>query len=112
MASGIRFPMSFPPFSFYFNLYLLVNKGLMCHFWFSPYISSCGLQSMAVPDKCKLQVAVNHVGNGLHHNQSILESSFLSGIKQRLLSFIFSGIWTEETDQTLVCHVADKSLFL
>ncbi|KAG5564776.1 hypothetical protein RHGRI_000848 [Rhododendron griersonianum] len=47
-------------------------------------------------------VAVNHVGNGLHHNQSILESSFLSGIKQRLLSFIFSGIWTEETDQTLV----------
>ncbi|KAI8571153.1 hypothetical protein RHMOL_Rhmol01G0096400 [Rhododendron molle] len=33
---------------------------------------------MAVPDKCKLQVAGNHVGNGLHHNQSILESSFLS----------------------------------
>lgn len=67
---------------------------------------------MAVPDKCKLhQVAVNHAGNGLQHNQSTLESSFLSGIKQRLLSFIFSGIWTEETDQTLVCHVADNPCF-
>ncbi|KAI8571155.1 hypothetical protein RHMOL_Rhmol01G0096400 [Rhododendron molle] len=66
---------------------------------------------MAVPDKCKLQVAGNHVGNGLHHNQSILESSFLSGIKQRLLSFIFSGIWTEETDQTLRIQCLKKKFY-
>ncbi|PSS01565.1 Light-mediated development protein [Actinidia chinensis var. chinensis] len=46
------------------------------------------------------QVPLNHVGNGLQQYQSILESSFLSGIKQRLLSFIFRGTWTEETDQT------------
>ncbi|GFZ09137.1 hypothetical protein Acr_20g0009450 [Actinidia rufa] len=48
------------------------------------------------------QVPLNHVGNGLQQYQSILESSFLSGIKQRLLSFIFRGTWTEETDQTQV----------
>lgn len=57
------------------------------------------------------QVAVNHVGNGLQHNQSILESSFLSGIKQRLLSFIFRGIWTEETDQTLRIQCLKKKFY-
>ncbi|XP_057467759.1 light-mediated development protein DET1 isoform X2 [Actinidia eriantha] len=53
------------------------------------------------------QVPLNHVGNGLQQYQSILESSFLSGIKQRLLSFIFRGTWTEETDQTQMSRNAD-----
>lgn len=48
------------------------------------------------------QVLVNHVGNGFHHSLPESETSFLSGIKQRLLSFIFRGIWNEETDQTMV----------
>ncbi|THG15024.1 hypothetical protein TEA_013930 [Camellia sinensis var. sinensis] len=69
----------------------------------------CLLFSLAISDNPKLhQVPVNHVGNGLQHNQSIPNSSFLSGIKQRLLSFIFRGIWAEETDQTLVGHVTLK----
>lgn len=62
---------------------------------------------MAVPDKSnKLQqVPVNNVGNGVHHHQPVPDNSFLSGIKQRLLSFIFRGIWKEETDHTLVSHL-------
>ncbi|KAK9147196.1 hypothetical protein Scep_005953 [Stephania cephalantha] len=37
---------------------------------------------------------------GLQRYQS-LETSFLSGMKQRLLSFIFRGLWNEERDRTL-----------
>ncbi|XWS63244.1 hypothetical protein CRYUN_Cryun06bG0078800 [Craigia yunnanensis] len=40
------------------------------------------------------------VDNGIHHDQPNSNNSFLSGIKQRLLSFIFREIWSEETDQT------------
>lgn len=39
--------------------------------------------------------------NGLHQFQ-IQEASFLSGLKQRLLSFIVRGIWNEEDDPTMV----------
>ncbi|PHT59482.1 Light-mediated development protein DET1 [Capsicum baccatum] len=48
------------------------------------------------------QVLVDHVGNGFHHSLPESETFFLSGIKQRLLSFIFRGIWNEETDQTML----------
>lgn len=58
---------------------------------------------MAIPDKSKVhQLPGNHIENGIQNNQLNPESSFVSGIKQRLLSFIFRGIWNEETDQTLV----------
>ncbi|KAM7491055.1 hypothetical protein LguiA_033976 [Lonicera macranthoides] len=69
-----------------------------------------GTIRMAVPDKSnKLQqVPVNNVGNGVHHHQPVPDNSFLSGIKQRLLSFIFRGIWKEETDHTLVSRNADS----
>ncbi|PPD66196.1 hypothetical protein GOBAR_DD36926 [Gossypium barbadense] len=40
------------------------------------------------------------VDNGTNHDQPNSNNSFLSGIKQRLLSFIFREIWSEETDQT------------
>ncbi|XP_021282131.1 light-mediated development protein DET1 isoform X3 [Herrania umbratica] len=40
------------------------------------------------------------VDNGIHYEQPNSNNSFLSGIKQRLLSFIFREIWSEETDQT------------
>lgn len=36
--------------------------------------------------------------NGVHDDQTIAETSFLSGMKQRLLSHIFQGIWNEESD--------------
>lgn len=47
--------------------------------------------------------------NGLHHNNSQpnASNSILSGIKQRLLSFIFREIWNEESDNAQVCFVLE-----
>ncbi|KAG4972841.1 hypothetical protein JHK87_029662 [Glycine soja] len=60
-------------------------------------------QGMALSDKNKqLQLPGNHIENHLHQGQPNLGNSFLSGIKQRLLSFIFQGLWNEERDDTLV----------
>ena len=69
---------------------------------------------MANPDKSKQlhQMTVNHAANGLHHDRPAGETSFLSGIKQRLLSFIYQGIWNEETDQTLVSHINMELIML
>ncbi|XP_057972150.1 light-mediated development protein DET1 isoform X2 [Malania oleifera] len=47
------------------------------------------------------QLPVNRVDGNVHHNQLISDGSFLSGIKQRLLSFIFQEIWSAETDPIL-----------
>ncbi|XP_052175055.1 light-mediated development protein DET1 isoform X2 [Diospyros lotus] len=57
------------------------------------------------------QVPANHVVNGLQHNHPISDSSFLSGIKQRLLSFIFRSIWSEETDETLRIQDLKKKFY-
>lgn len=69
---------------------------------------------MANTDKSKQlhQMTVNHAANGLHHDRPAGETSFLSGIKQRLLSFIYQGIWNEETDQTLVSHINREMIVL
>lgn len=57
-------------------------------------------------------VLVDHVGESDNYNPPSPENSFLSGIKQRLLSFIFQGIWNEETDETLrMQHVKKKFYF-
>uniref|UniRef100_A0A7N2MV30 Light-mediated development protein DET1 n=1 Tax=Quercus lobata TaxID=97700 RepID=A0A7N2MV30_QUELO len=67
---------------------------------------------MAFPDKSKMhQLPQNHVQNGLHHSQPNLEESFLSGIKQRLLSFIFHRIWNEEKDRTLRVQCLKKKFY-
>ncbi|XP_012078882.1 light-mediated development protein DET1 isoform X3 [Jatropha curcas] len=59
-------------------------------------------QSMAIPDKSKMhQSSRNHVESSLHNSQPSSENSFLSGIKQRLLSFIFRGIWNEERHESM-----------
>ncbi|XP_047262662.1 light-mediated development protein DET1 isoform X7 [Capsicum annuum] len=57
------------------------------------------------------QVLVDHVGNGFHHSLPESETFFLSGIKQRLLSFIFRGIWNEETDQTMRVQCLKKKFY-
>lgn len=62
---------------------------------------------MGIHDKSKpLQPTENHVENGLHQSQLNSENYFLSGIKQRLLSFIFRGIWNEETNHTSVGYIS------
>ncbi|CAK8539274.1 unnamed protein product [Lathyrus sativus] len=59
-------------------------------------------QGMPLSNKNKQhQVPENHVENHMHQGQPNVGNSFLSGIKQRLLSFIFQGLWNEETDDTL-----------
>lgn len=55
---------------------------------------------MAVQDKNEFPI--HQVENGLQHHQHTPRGPFLSGIKQRLLSFIFRGIWNEEADHALV----------
>jgi len=61
---------------------------------------------MSLFDKNKQQqVPENNVENHMHQGQPNMGNSFLSGIKQRLLSFIFQGIWNEETDDTLVSFI-------
>ncbi|KAK8471797.1 hypothetical protein PHAVU_002G035400 [Phaseolus vulgaris] len=63
---------------------------------------SSNAQGMAFFDKNKQhQFPGNHVDNHMPQGQTNPENSFLSGIKQRLLSFIFQGLWNEERDETL-----------
>lgn len=57
------------------------------------------------------QGPVNHVGNGLDPNNPVPDNCFLSGIKQRLLSFIFQGIWNEETDHSLRIQCLKKKFY-
>lgn len=47
------------------------------------------------------QVLVDHVGNGFHHSLPESETFFLSGIKQRLLSFIFRASAVPEEEVLL-----------
>lgn len=85
--------------------------GAFCHEDDELFLNS-NAQCMAFPDKSKLhQVPQNHVQNGLHHNQPHLDNTFLSGIKQRLLSFIFRRIWNEEKDRTLRVQCLKKKFY-
>ncbi|KAF7837373.1 light-mediated development protein DET1 isoform X1 [Senna tora] len=61
-------------------------------------------------EKIKLhQAPGNHIEN--NQGQHNVENSFLSGIKQRLLSFIFRGIWNEEKDDTLRVQSLKKKFY-
>ncbi|KAK2972705.1 hypothetical protein RJ640_025556, partial [Escallonia rubra] len=76
------------------GVFLVEVWSLYCTFAF---------RCMSISDRSKLQqIPVDNVGNGVHNNQPIQEIFFLRGLKQRLLSFIFRGLWNEETDETQV----------
>ncbi|CAN0916039.1 Light-mediated development protein DET1 [Linum grandiflorum] len=60
---------------------------------------------------CMHQLSENHGENGSHVNQSSTDSCFLSGIKQRLLSFIFRGLWNEEVDKSLTVQSMKKKFY-
>eukprot|EP00262_Sarcandra_glabra_P018669 TRINITY_DN6786_c0_g1_i1.p1 TRINITY_DN6786_c0_g1~~TRINITY_DN6786_c0_g1_i1.p1 ORF type:complete len:526 (+),score=63.60 TRINITY_DN6786_c0_g1_i1:181-1758(+) len=53
----------------------------------------------------------NQVQNGLPHDEHAQGGTFLSGIKQRLLSFVFRGTWNEETDNTLRVQCLKKKFY-
>nr|CAD1830145.1 unnamed protein product [Ananas comosus var. bracteatus] len=69
-------------------------------------------QCIGTVDKTKPDELSTQVANGIQHPQVTQGSSFLSGMKQRLLSFIFRKTWNEEADQTLrVQHLKKKFYF-
>ncbi|KAK6152095.1 hypothetical protein DH2020_014730 [Rehmannia glutinosa] len=53
----------------------------------------------------------HNIENGLDHNQHTPEAPFLGGLKQRLLSFIFRGIWNEEDDPTVRMQCLKKKFY-
>ncbi|XP_044509672.1 light-mediated development protein DET1 isoform X2 [Mangifera indica] len=69
-------------------------------------------QYMTTSDRSRLHhLPGNHIENGSNHDQPNQDNAFLSGIKQRLLSFIFQGIWNEETDQTKRVQCLKKKFY-
>ncbi|GAV69101.1 Det1 domain-containing protein [Cephalotus follicularis] len=70
------------------------------------------VQCIAIPDKSKThQLHGNHMAHSIQTDQPYPENLFLSGIKQRLLSFIFRAIWNEETDQILRVQCLKKKFY-
>ncbi|XP_042488753.1 light-mediated development protein DET1 isoform X2 [Macadamia integrifolia] len=53
----------------------------------------------------------NQIENGTQHHWHIPGTFFVSGIKQRLLSFIFRGIWNEEKDHTMRVQCLKKKFY-
>ncbi|XP_074562830.1 light-mediated development protein DET1-like isoform X1 [Curcuma longa] len=66
-------------------------------------------QCSEVVNKSRSGESVHLSTNNIHHQQVAQANSFLSGIKQRLLSFIFRKAWNEEPDPSLrVQHLKKK----
>ncbi|XP_022146892.1 light-mediated development protein DET1 isoform X1 [Momordica charantia] len=66
-------------------------------------------QSVGVPERSRL--LPSPVENGYHHNHPNTNNSFLTGLKQRLLSFIFRRIWNEEADHRLRVQCLTKNFY-
>ncbi|KAG9160401.1 hypothetical protein Leryth_008805 [Lithospermum erythrorhizon] len=76
-----------------------------------PSIDKITFHLLRMEDGVILDERVNPAGNSLLHNQSIPENSFLSGIKQRLLSFIFRKICNEEQDPAMRMQYLKKKFY-
>lgn len=73
---------------------------------------SSHVQSKENLDKHKShQVPEMSAQNVQHQSQALGETSFLGGLKQRLLSYIFRGIWNEESDPTLRMQSLKKKFY-
>ncbi|KMS98734.1 hypothetical protein BVRB_3g069140 [Beta vulgaris subsp. vulgaris] len=59
----------------------------------------------------QMEALVNNNEGIPNNNHSAAQNVFLSGIKQRLLSFIFRGIWNEEADETQRVHSLKKKFY-
>ncbi|KAJ4953224.1 hypothetical protein NE237_030056 [Protea cynaroides] len=69
-------------------------------------------QCMITLDKNKLrELPANHIENGTQQHRHIPGTFFLSGIKQRLFSFIFRGIWNEQKDHTMRVQCLKKKFY-
>nr|CAD1837241.1 unnamed protein product [Ananas comosus var. bracteatus] len=93
------------------NLVEVRNIGAFCREDDQLFLHSHA-QCIGTVDKTKPDELSTQVANGIQHPQVTQGSSFLSGMKQRLLSFIFRKTWNEEADQTLrVQHLKKKFYF-
>ncbi|WOL08883.1 light-mediated development protein DET1 isoform X1 [Canna indica] len=93
------------------NLVDVRNIGAFCLEDDELYLNS-HTQCPAVVNKSKPDENIHQSANGIHHQQVTQGSSFLTGIKQRLLSFIFRKAWNEEADPALrVQHLKKKFYF-
>ncbi|KAG7028693.1 Light-mediated development protein DET1, partial [Cucurbita argyrosperma subsp. argyrosperma] len=83
----------------------VLSRGASCIscmylFWIVHYVG--------VAERSRL--LASDVENGYHHSPSN-DNSFLNGLKQRLLSFIFGRIWNEETDHRLRVQCLTKNFY-
>ncbi|XP_026664116.2 light-mediated development protein DET1 isoform X4 [Phoenix dactylifera] len=94
------------------NLVDVRNIGIFCREDDELFINSHA-HCMGILDKSKLDdLSAHEVANDVQHHQVTQGTSLLSGIKQRLLSFIFRKTWNEEADPTLrVQHLKKKFYF-
>ncbi|XP_047321738.1 light-mediated development protein DET1 [Impatiens glandulifera] len=85
--------------------------GAFCHEDDELFLNS-NAQGLENPNKSKLhQEAIDQDGNDTYLEPSIYENSFLTAIKQRLLSFIFRGTWNEQTDQAQRIQCLKKKFY-
>lgn len=69
-------------------------------------------QCTTIGEKSKQnETPANNNENNANSNLVVSQNHFLSGIKQRLLSFIFQGIWNEEADETLRVQRLKKKFY-
>lgn len=85
--------------------------GTFCHEDDELFLNS-SFQCVAVNDRSRQhQHITNHTEDPHEGAQPSSAGSFLCGIKQRLLSFIFQGIWNEETDPALRVQCLKKKFY-
>ncbi|XP_030513873.1 light-mediated development protein DET1 isoform X1 [Rhodamnia argentea] len=68
-------------------------------------------QYMPVSDQSQLNHSENDVETRAHQNPLYQNNTLLSGIKQRLLSFVFREIWNEESDDALRIQSLKKKFY-
>ncbi|KAK4748008.1 hypothetical protein SAY87_014594 [Trapa incisa] len=85
--------------------------GLFCREDDELFLNS-NAQYMAVSDKTPvLQWTGVSIDPDLHRRPTSRDSTFLTGLKQRLLSFVFRGIWNEESDDSLRIQSLKKKFY-
>ncbi|KAI3803175.1 hypothetical protein L1987_31324 [Smallanthus sonchifolius] len=75
------------------------------------FLNSSAQAISSVDKRAPQYMPINNAVNGPHLEQPAQENPFLSGIKQRLLSFIVRGIQNEEKDETARIQSLKKKFY-
>ncbi|KAL9230495.1 hypothetical protein vseg_005837 [Gypsophila vaccaria] len=84
--------------------------GEFCHEDDELFLTSSA-QNAVVSDKSKLSQTLENNPESVPSNNIVPQNNFLTGIKQRLLSFIYRGIWNEEADEALRVQSLKKKFY-